>query len=72
MRCTLYALKCILKRTVGITTCLYDVEGDVLIEWYQHGTSIKNYDYIKIALDVLKCTGVDQRTLNYIKKNIWE
>ena len=71
IKCTLYVLKCIFKEIVGITKCLYDVGGDVLIEWYQHGTYIKNYDYINIALDVLECTGADEWTLNYIKKNIW-
>ena len=71
IKCTLYVLKCIFKEIVGITKCLYDVGGDVLIEWYQHGTYIENYDYFNIAWDVFKCTGVDQRTLNYIKKNIW-
>ena len=70
IKCTLNVLKCIFKEIVGITTCLYDLGGDVLIEWYQHGTYIKNYDYIKIAWDALKCTGIDEWTLNYIKKNI--
>ena len=54
----------------GSKSCLFVVGGDVFIEWYQHGTYIKNYDYFKIARDVLKCTGVDEWTLNYIKKNI--
>ena len=70
IKCTLYVLKCILKEMIGITKCLYDVGGDVFIEWYQHGIYIKNYDYINIALDVLKCNGVDKWTLNYIKNSL--
>ena len=70
-RCTLYVLKCIFREIVGITKCLYDVGGDVLIEWYQHGTYIENYDYFTIAWDVLQCTGASEWTLNYIKKNFW-
>jgi hypothetical protein len=38
-------------------SCLFVVGGDVLIEWYQHGTYIENYDYIDTALNVLECTG---------------
>ena len=71
IKCTLSVLKCIFKEIVGITKCLYDLGGDVLIEWYQYGTYIENYDYFDIALDVLECTGIDEWTLNYIKKNIW-
>jgi hypothetical protein len=71
MGCTLKALQCILAGTVGITTCLYDVGSDVFIEWYQHGIYIENYDYISIAWNVLECNGIDEWTLNYIKKNIW-
>ena len=71
IKCTLHVLKCIFKEIVGITTCLYDVGGDVLIEWYQHGIYIENYDYTGIGWDVFKCTGIEQRILNYIKKNIW-
>ena len=66
--CTWHVLQCIIKETIGITSCLYDLGGDVFIEWYKHGTYIKDYDYFEIALDVLECAGVDEWTWNYIKK----
>ena len=71
IKCTLNVLKCIFKEIVGITTCLYDLGDVVFIEWYKHGTYIENYDYINIVWHVLKCKGIEQKTLNYIKKNIW-
>lgn len=70
MKCSSYVLKCIFENMRAIKSCLFIVGGDVLIEWYQHGTYIKNYDYFKIARDVLKCTGVDELALNYIKKKV--
>jgi hypothetical protein len=64
---SLLLLKCIFKEIVGITTCLYDVGGDVLIEWYQHGTYIENYDYINIAWDVFSVSYVQNPSLLSIK-----
>lgn len=59
-KCGWYVIRCVSRFVTGITSCLYDLGGDVAINVYYHGENLSEYDYGQIVWDVLSCAGVDQ------------